>query len=163
MPRLHRIPAVNTVHVAPINDIDDAYSWPREHARLDAFRTRLHHMNVNLKSMSMATLFSGVYAPAVARTSVSLTLDTLVGCGATDVGDAPQYAYLGACDADSHCRMELQCLPHPPQHLFSDIDSVLTPRRRRDSCSWRVRHMDSTQMHHSEAFCNYTHRPLLDS
>jgi len=120
--------------LSTVANIDDAFKWPGVYVDSPALKHRHTHMRTHMCGMSMATAFSGICTSSCAREALVHTLTNhsaplpappeLVGC--TERAGTCTWSYPAAIEKDPQCRIELLCLPHPPLHLFGDIEEFLS-------------------------------------
>ena len=107
----------------PVSCTRDVMRWPTSNIK------RLPDVDVALdtvctaisKTTSLASVFSGVSAEHV---SIGMCMAQLERMSNTTI---KQPRYIAACDNDKECQYELRCLPHSPEHIYSDMKNFGSP------------------------------------
>ena len=147
-----------------VRSITDAFAWPRAYCSESAkVSAELRYVRERIGKLKLGTFFSGVCTPSCSLEALSTSIPNLMSCnesGVGGVGGQLEWEYCSACEWDAECRMELACLPRPPQCIFRDIAEFLKPHIRAsvdalgDAPTWKqLRSLITEDSIRDDAFC----------
>ena len=106
-----------------VHDVESAFLWPLHFVTAIAALHRNGYIASFLEDLTFSSAFSGICAPTTSLHMLAQAIHQLLGI-------TVRLRYLFAVEWYTQSQLELQCLPTPPDHIFTNIEGFASERSR---------------------------------
>ena len=106
-----------------VHDVESAFLWPLHFVTAVAALHRNGYIASFLEDLTFSSAFSGICAPTTSLHMLAQAIHQLLGI-------TVRLRYLFAVEWYTQSQLELQCLPTPPDHIFTNIEGFASERSR---------------------------------